>query len=580
MTWLVFPFESFKSRVLDGLTSAYSRYIERVPDASGVMRVGGPVPGKVAVVIGGGSGHYPAFAGLVGPGLADAAVMGDVFTSPSAEQAYRVARAMDGGAGIVFSYGNYAGDVLNFGAAEQRLCGEGIDCRTVLVTDDVASATVEEIEKRRGIAGDLVVFKAAGAAAERGDDLDNVERLACKANAATRTLGIAFGACTLPGQSEPLFTVEPGTYEIGMGIHGEPGVRTVEAQPVDEIASTLVESLASEATSWASDRVAVVLNGLGRAKYEELFVLWREVAPLITAAGLEIVLPEVGEFVTSLDMAGCSLTVTWLDEELEELWRAPCETAAFRRVGERGGRGSQTAGATKAASSAEGRGEARSLVDDDSAKAASTARAILVAMREAVHDHEDKLGRLDAVAGDGDHGSGMSRGLAAAVEAASTSTGLGSTLRSAGRAFADRAGGTSGLLWGVFLESLAESFGDASAPTAKAVAAAVRTATHEVKRVGGAEIGDKTLIDALQPFADSLSEGVAAGQSLVDAWSYASVVASEAAQSTASLIPRIGRARPLAQRSIGTVDPGAASLSLCINAAKEVLQAEKSESLD
>lgn len=207
---------TFREDVLDGLARSYGRLVERVEGASGVRRRTGR-EGRVAVVLGGGSGHYPAFAGLVGPGLAAGAVVGEVFTSPSAEQAHRVARAADGGAGVLFSFGNYAGDVMNFGLAQERLRGEGLDCRTVLVTDDVASAPRAERERRRGIAGGFVVFKAAGAAAERGADLDTVERLARHANARTVTLGVAFGGCTLPGAGEPLFRVAPERMEIGLG---------------------------------------------------------------------------------------------------------------------------------------------------------------------------------------------------------------------------------------------------------------------------------------------------------------------------------------------------------------------------
>lgn len=165
----------FKNDMVDGFVSAYSRYVERVPNASAVMRRGGPRAGKVSVIIGGGSGHYPAFCGTVGAGLADGAVIGDIFTSPSNEQAYRTGQALDGGAGVLFSFGNYAGDVMNFGAAEERLRADGIDCRTVLVTDDVASAPLDLQAKRRGVVGDFVVFKVAGAAADRGDSLDRVE---------------------------------------------------------------------------------------------------------------------------------------------------------------------------------------------------------------------------------------------------------------------------------------------------------------------------------------------------------------------------------------------------------------------
>ncbi|HZE41912.1 MAG TPA: dihydroxyacetone kinase family protein, partial [Stackebrandtia sp.] len=322
---------AFAGDAVDGFCDAYARYVRRVPGASGVMRASGRRQGKVNVILGGGSGHYPAFYGLVGPGLADGSVIGDIFTSPSTAQAYRVAKALDGGAGVLFSYGNYAGDVMNFGLAQNRLRGEGIDCRTVLVTDDIASAAPESTSDRRGIAGGLCVFKAAGAAAERRLSLDEVERVARKANARTRTLGAAFAGCTFPGRTEPLFTVDPTKMELGLGIHGEPGVRTVDRPTAAELARSLVEAVLAERPDDADGRAAVVLNGLGATKYEELFVIWKDVVPRLRDAGVAVVMPEVGELVTSLDMAGCSLTLCWLDDELDELWRAPADTPAFRR---------------------------------------------------------------------------------------------------------------------------------------------------------------------------------------------------------------------------------------------------------
>jgi dihydroxyacetone kinase len=191
----------FREHFLEGLTAAYPRYLRQVPDASAVMASDSPIPGQVSVIIGGGSGHYPAFAGLVGPGLCHGAVVGDVFTSPSATQAYRAIEALDGGAGVLLSFGNYSGDVMHFGLAAEQARARGIDTRIVLVTDDVASRPVEEVDQRRGIAGGFFVFRAASAAARRGDDLGTVERIARHANERTRTFGIALSGCTFPGRS-------------------------------------------------------------------------------------------------------------------------------------------------------------------------------------------------------------------------------------------------------------------------------------------------------------------------------------------------------------------------------------------
>ncbi|MFI9587074.1 dihydroxyacetone kinase family protein [Streptomyces sp. NPDC052236] len=586
---------SFKDDMLEGFVHAYDRYVQRVPGASGVMRRGGPLPGKVSVVIGGGSGHYPAFGGIVGPGFADGAVIGDVFTSPSAEQVYRVGKALDGGSGIVFSFGNYAGDVMNFGAAQERLRGDGIDVRTVLVTDDIASAAADDAPKRRGIAGDFSVFKVAGAAAERGDSLDEVERLARKTNAATATMGVAFGGCTLPGGGEPLFTVAPDRMELGLGIHGEPGIRSLDRLPARELAAVLVEPVLAERPGATAGRAAVLLNGLGSTKYEELFVLWKDIAPALREAGVVPVLPEVGELVTSLDMRGCSLTVTWLDEELEALWSAPADTPAFRRTGPAvlpGAGGSArtatpvrssafvrqtTPGAPTVLTLAEAAQSApqRPTASAPSRRGAATAREALSAMLQAVLREESELGRLDAVAGDGDHGSGMVRGLRAATEASGAAeaadAGLRTVLRTAAAAWADRAGGTSGALWGALLDALADALGDTAVPTPARVAAGLRAGADAIGRLGGARLGDKTMLDALVPFCVTFTAAVADGRELPIAWAEAAPVATTAAADTAHLIPKVGRARPLAERSLGTPDPGAVSMALCLNAVTDVV---------
>lgn len=319
----------FREELIDGFVAAYGRYVTRVPNASGVMAVDAPRAEKVTLVVGGGSGHYPAFCGYVGPGLADAAVMGNVFAAPSAEQVYRVTKAAAGKRGVLYCYGNYSGDVLNFDLAAARIAGEGIDVRTVTVTDDVASAPQGEEVDRRGISGDFFVFKLAGASAARGDALDEVERLTAKANARTRSFGVAFGGCTLPGQAEPLFTVEPGQMELGLGVHGEPGIRSSHLRPAREVADLLLDTLLADAPAGAGNKVAVLLNGLGSTQYEELFVLYKDIQRRLASEGLETYKPIVGEMVTSLDMAGCSLSLLWLDEELQPLLDAPCASAAY-----------------------------------------------------------------------------------------------------------------------------------------------------------------------------------------------------------------------------------------------------------
>ncbi|MEM7536346.1 MAG: dihydroxyacetone kinase subunit DhaK [Chloroflexota bacterium] len=323
---------NFKEEMIDGFVAAYSRYLKRIPNASGVMAHNSPRDDKVSVIIGGGSGHYPAFCGYVGPGMADGAVIGEIFTSPSSEQAYRCTKALASKAGVLYIYGHYQGDVLNFDMAAMRAQMEGLDVRTVLVTDDVASAPKGEEEERRGIAGDFIVFKIAGASSARGDSMDDVEAWTRRANDMTRSFGIAFGGCTLPGANAPLFTVEPNRMELGLGVHGEPGISTSDMLSANEVAKLLVDTVLADAPEGAGNKAMPLVNGLGSTKYEEMFVLYNNINQQLEAAGIELHRPIVGEAVTSLDMAGCSLSLLWLDEEMQALLDAPCDSPGYTQV--------------------------------------------------------------------------------------------------------------------------------------------------------------------------------------------------------------------------------------------------------
>ncbi len=552
MTFLVNTPADFADEALAGMVAANRRYLR--PVHGGVVRATKVPDGQVGVVIGGGSGHYPAFAGWVGPGLAHGAACGNIFSSPSASQVYSVLRAADHGAGVFVSFGNYAGDVLQFGEAADRIRAEGVDVRIVTVTDDIASAPAERALERRGIAGDLVIFKCAGAAAAAGGDLDEVERVARWANDRTRSFGIAFSGCTLPGADHPLFTVPEGQMSLGLGIHGEPGIAEQPIGTADEIAQLLVDKVVAEDPG-DSKRILAMLNGLGTVKYEELFVTFARVAGLLEERGYEIVEGEVGEQCTSLDMAGLSLTVCWFDDDLERLWQAPCDTPAYRK------------GSVQATELDD---RPLDTVDDDViADAAPESRAAAALIAEGIADvHEmlvgieNQLGDLDAVAGDGDHGIGMSRGAAAADTTAQDVLARGAGARTlllrVADSWAERAGGTSGALWGAALRAAARCLDDSAAPSAGTVIDAARSAVDEVIAVGGAEPGDKTMVDAAIPFRDAL---VADGRPLATTWAEAVAAAEAAAESTASIAAKRGRAKTHHERSIGTPDPGAVSFA-------------------
>lgn len=572
MTYLFNQPSAFAAELIEGFVAANADKVRQV--SGGVVRSTRSQPDTVAVIVGGGSGHYPAFAGLVGQGLAHGAAMGNLFASPSAQQIYKVARAAHNGAGVLLLFGNYAGDVLHFGQACERLRAEGIACEVLAVTDDVSSASHDERLKRRGVAGDLCVFKVAAAAAEAGDDLATVLKKAQHANDRTRTFGVAFSGCTLPGASHPLFEVEKGRMALGLGIHGEPGISETTVPRADELAEIFVDKLLSErpadVTQVAGQRVAVILNGLGSVKYEELFVVYRRIAQLLSAAQLQVVEPDVGEFVTSFNMAGVSLTLMWLDDELETLWRAPANAPAYRK-------GSVLIAEPLSTTGCEERHE--ETLPQASAESQHSARRVLQlleAVAVMLQRHAGQLGDIDAVAGDGDHGIGMERGVLGAVEeardVAARGAGAGSLLCRAADAWADKAGGTSGALWGVALTALGTALGDSAPADAQRVAAGVRDAKEGIMHFGKARVGDKTMVDVLVPFSDTLSAAVAQGASLTEAWLRAAAVAEQAAQATAQLVPKVGRARPLAEKSVGTPDAGAVSLAMIVNTVGNLLQ--------
>ena len=576
---------TFKDEYVEGLVSAYSRYLRRVPDASGVMSVTAPVAGRASVLVGGGSGHYPAFAGLVGPGLCDGAIIGDIFTSPSSEQAYRCIRALDGGAGILLAFGNYSGDVMNFGLAAQRARSDGIDVRIVLVTDDVASAPAERRGARRGVAGGFFVYRAAAAAAHAGLPITEVERLARRVNEATFSFGVAFGGCTFPGRTEPLFVVAPGRIDLGLGIHGEPGIETIDWVPAEALAAVILRPILAERPSGAT-RMRLLLNGLGSTKYEELFVLYRSIGRQLSEAGIDIVDAEVGEFVTSLDMAGCSLSACWLDDEIEHLLAAPASSPGYRTASHAGPE-------PRAAASAAGLPAAERPSSRDratSAPASTFARTVAKAfdaMTAAIGVADESLARLDSVAGDGDHGAGMVRGMSAAAAAAATSGPLGAdVIKAAGLAFSDAAGGASGALWGAGLlaasdyiatldEAARRSVEDA--PDVASLHAMLRAALDAISSLGGATPGDKTIVDALSPFVTEL--GAPTGRSVTEAWVAAAAVARQAAADTAGMSSRRGRAAVHGDRSRGTPDPGAVSMAIALTAVGQFLRDQRGSAM-
>lgn len=323
----------FVAEMLDGLLKAHPDMLSFAGgDHHCIVRADSPIEGKVALATGGGSGHLPVFLGYVGKGLLDGCAVGDVFSSPSPDQMLEVTKRIHGGRGVVYIYGNYGGDVMNFDMAAEMAAMEDVEVRTVLVKDDVASAPPEEADRRRGVAGMVLAFKVAGAKADLGGSLDEVQGVARKALDNIRTMGVALGPCTVPAAGRPTFTIGEDEMEIGMGIHGEPGMKREKLKTADEIAERMTTAILADMAVRAGDRLAVMVNSLGATPLEELYILYRKVNGLLVDKGVQTHRAYVGRYATSMEMAGASLTFFNLDDELAALLDHPAQSPFFVQV--------------------------------------------------------------------------------------------------------------------------------------------------------------------------------------------------------------------------------------------------------
>ncbi|KKB12411.1 dihydroxyacetone kinase [Devosia geojensis] len=322
---------NYVDEMLDGLCAAHPELVHVGNDRRAIARSRTMPLGKVGVVSGGGSGHLPLFTGYVGEGLLDACAIGNVFEGPTINSCQDAIAAANGGAGVLCLFGNYGGDKMNFEMAGEFAAMEGIETRTVLGTDDIASAGPNETAKRRGVAGLIFAYKAAGAKAAAGGDLDAVAAAAQKAVDRTRTIGIALSSCQIPGAAGPNFTIADDEIEMGMGIHGEPGIWRKPIRPVDELVDEMMGLLLAERPQDAR-RVAVLVNSLGATPFEELFIIYRRVAKVLDEAGIAIGQRLTGPYVTSMEMGGASISLCYLDEEIEPLLAAPAQ-CPFWQVG-------------------------------------------------------------------------------------------------------------------------------------------------------------------------------------------------------------------------------------------------------
>jgi dihydroxyacetone kinase-like protein len=325
--------EDFVDEMIKGIIAAHPDQLTYVKnDLRCVVKSGEKKKGKVGLATGGGSGHLPLFLGYVGEGLLDGCSVGGVFQSPSAEQMLNVTKAIDSGAGVLYIYGNYGGDILNFDMAAEMAEVEDIKVLSLVGADDVASASKGEEHKRRGVAGIFFVYKIAGAKADELASIDEVKRVGEKAAANVRTMGVALTPCIVPEVGKPGFTIGDGEMEIGMGIHGEPGIHRGQLKPADDVVDTMMSAILEDLPFKKDDEVAVLINGLGATPKEEMYIAYRRIDQILKECGISVYYVYVGEFATSMEMAGFSISLLKLDDEMKQLLAKPARTPFFEQV--------------------------------------------------------------------------------------------------------------------------------------------------------------------------------------------------------------------------------------------------------
>lgn len=325
--------ENFVDDTMEGIIRAYGDRVRLLDGDKRVLLSGYPKKeGKVGIVTAGGSGHLPLFLGYVGQGMLDGCAIGNVFASPSSQKMANMIKACDSGKGVLCLYGNYGGDRMNFEMAREMAEFDDIETTTVLGRDDVASSPKDSAEKRRGVAGIVYAYKIAGAAADQMMDLAEVTRIAQKALDSTRTMGVALSPCIVPDVGKPTFSIGEDEIEIGMGIHGEPGIEVSKMMTADQIAVTMMEKITADMPLQKGDEVSVMINGLGATPLEEMFIVYGKIHSLLEEMGVSVYMPHIGEFATSMEMAGMSATIIKLDSELKGLLRAPAQTPFYTNL--------------------------------------------------------------------------------------------------------------------------------------------------------------------------------------------------------------------------------------------------------
>jgi triose/dihydroxyacetone kinase / FAD-AMP lyase (cyclizing) len=542
---------------------------------------------KVTLISGGGSGHEPAHAGLVGKGMLDAAVCGDVFASPSQIQVYQAIKATTGKKGALLVIKNYSGDIMNFKNAAHLASEDGIPVEYVKVDDDIAVEDSLYSVGRRGVAGTVLVHKIAGAAAEEGRDLMEVKAVAEKAAENVRSIGFALTSCTVPASGSPTFKLADDEIEYGVGIHGEPGIRREKIASADELAKRMTNDLLKDLKMEDGDssEIAVLVNGFGGTPLQELYLFNNAITRILSKKNITINRAFVGNYMTSIDMAGISLTVMKLDEELKTLLSSESHAPAFRVDGPVPGVeyiDLEEDEETQPVSFEVETPEEHAVIKNETASLDNIIY-LVDKMSDIIIKNEVPFCELDSHAGDGDFGMSVSKGFKQLKREwndilSQDNLTIGSFLDASSIVIMEYCGGASGPIWGSAFRAAGKAAGDRMELNVEEFADMLQAAVKGIQNTGersfgrGAEVGDKTLVDALVPCADSWSESTAAGDDFKTAFEKGAAAAVEGAEKTKDIVARMGRAGTVGERSLGHPDAGAYALGVIFTELSESIK--------
>ncbi|MBY0061343.1 MULTISPECIES: dihydroxyacetone kinase subunit DhaK [Priestia] len=544
---------------------------------------------KVSIISGGGSGHEPAHAGYVGKGMLDAAVCGDVFASPSQIQIYQAIKETASDKGTLLVIKNYSGDMMNFKNAAYLAEEDGIQVDYVKVDDDIAVQDSLYTVGRRGVAGTVLVHKIAGAAAERGYDLSKVKEAAESAIANVKSIGIGLTSCTVPAKGTPTFEIAEDEMEFGVGIHGEPGIRREKIISADELAERMVTALLKEiGIEDGKGEVAVLINGFGSTPLQELYLLNHSVIRELSRRKVTIARTFVGNYMTAIDMAGASISIMKLDENLKSLLSEECDTPALKIKGEVPAvTYDEIIGSVEAPKvSYEVQTNKEYSVVTENRLTLNNIIFMVDQMSECIIRNEIPFCELDSHAGDGDFGMSVAKGFKQLKSEwheilENKSNDIGNFLEACSIVIMEHCGGASGPIWGSAFRAAGKNTESKTELTLTEFAEMIQASVKGIQATGersfgrGAVVGDKTLIDALVPYADTLTSSAAEGESLKHALVKAAEAAVEGAKSTEQIVARMGRAGTVGERSLGYPDAGAHGLGVIFTEVAQVMQESK-----